>query len=898
MTIRTLKSMFNPGSIAVVGQDHQEDAPAALLVRNLIDAGFKGPVLPINPSRHAVSGVLAYRNVASLPEAPELAILTTPLAESPDLIGELGAKGTQAVLLIHNESPPTGQEDATLRQRILTAAQPYRLRILGPDRLGMAIPARQLNATLSQTPLLRGSISVVTQSSTMMHAIIHWGHLRKIGFSHLISLGDQWDVDCSHLLDYLAREAQTRAILLYLENVRNPRRFLSAARAAARVKPVIALKPRTLGEGGADEAIFDAAIGRVGMLRVDTMEHWFNAVKALALSPSPQRNRLFILGNSHSIGLVAGDMLSREGGQLATIGPATCTELARLVPPGYAVDNPLDLGDRAGFAEYDRALELLLQESGASGLLIVHVPIFPDLDREIARAIVARAARSRRPILVSWVGATPGSPAWQAFQEAGVATYRTPEEAVWSCLRLAEYARNQALLMETPSSIPEAFTPDIAAARQIVAAALATGQDPLNIQATRALLTAYQIPLVNTGFAATPEEAARLATELGGHVALKIFSPQITNRADVGGVALALEGPREVFEAATTMLKRVQTLAPDAVIEGFAVQPMLSRQDAYEIAIGVRTGRDFKAGPVLFFGHGGTETQIIYDLAYALPPLNMHLAQELMSRTRIYTKLRSNPGRAVDMDALAMTLLKVSQMVIDLGELLQLDINPLWVGREGVLALSARIRIAPASGSATERLAIRPYPKELEQPIELSDGRSLLLRPILPEDEPALQAMVGRMPPEDVRWRFFQSFKELPRDMAARLTQLDYDREMTLVLTGSEVAGKAAMWGLVSLNADPDREQAEYAIALDRSLAGQGLGALLMRQIIAYARQRGIQEVVGEVLDDNQPMLRLCQALGFTLETHPNDPDLTHVRLSLSDGGRQPRRGRVAGIGD
>jgi acetyltransferase len=387
--------------------------------------------------------------------------------------------------------------------------------------------------------------------------------------------------------------------------------------------------------------------------------------------------------------------------------------------------------------------------------------------------------------------------------------------------------------------------------------------------------------LVDTRFAATPDEAARLAAELGGHVVLKIFSPQIANRADVGGVALALEGSQEVFAAANAMLKRVQTLAPDAVVQGFAVQPMLSRGDAYEIAIGVRTGRDFKAGPVLFFGHGGTETQMINDLAYALPPLNMHLARELMSRTRIYANLRANPGRAVDLDALAMTLLKVSQMVIDLGELIQLDINPLWVSREGVLALSARMRIASATGPATERLAIRPYPQELEQPVELPDGRSLLLRPILPEDEPALQAMVGRMPPEDVRWRFFQSFKELPRDMAARLTQLDYDREMTLILTEPKVAGKAVMWGLVSLSAGPDREQAEYAIALDRSMAGLGLGSLLMRRIIAYAQQRGIQEVVGEVLDDNAPMLRLNRALGFVLETDLDDHRLIHVRLTL-----------------
>ncbi|NJM12641.1 MAG: hypothetical protein HC889_12900 [Synechococcaceae cyanobacterium SM1_2_3] len=364
MTVHALKSMFNPGSIAVIGRDPQDDSSAALLVRNLIDAGFKGAVLPVNPHRHTVSGVLAYRRIASLPETPDLAILTTPLSESVDLISDLGAKGTQAALLISQE--PDGQDNAALQQRILSAAQSCGLRILGPDRLGMAIPARRLNATVSRTPLIQGAISVVTQSSTMMHAIIHWGHLRNIGFSHLISLGDQWDVDCSHLLDYLAREAQTRAILLYLENIANPRQFLSAARAAARVKPVIVLKPHTTREDRIDEAIFDAAIGRVGLLRVDSMEHWFNAVKALALSQPLPKDRLFILGNSRSVGLVAGDLLTRAGGQLAALSPSAREQLGPLIPAGYALENPVDLGDRAGFATYDRALDLLLQDRAAA----------------------------------------------------------------------------------------------------------------------------------------------------------------------------------------------------------------------------------------------------------------------------------------------------------------------------------------------------------------------------------------------------------------------------------------------------------------------------------------------------------------------------------------------------
>jgi acetyltransferase len=882
MAIRTLKSMFNPRSIAIIGRGDQKDNPAALLARNLIDAGFPGPVLPVNPNQHAVAGVLAYRDVASLPETPELAILTTPLAESPTLISELGAKGTRAVLLISHERLAAGPDAATLKHALLAAAKPYRLRLLGPDRLGMAIPVNGINAMLSRFPLIPGPISVVTQSSTLLRALLSWSHLSPIGFSHLVSLGTRVDVAFSDLLDYLAQEPQTRAILLYLESVRNPRQFLSAARGVARLKPVIALKPRVSGGNPVEEAIYDAAARRAGILRVDTLEHWFNAVETLA-NPNPvRRNRLLIVGNSRSMGLLASDRLLREGGMLAVLSATTRAELAKLVPPGCPTDNPVDLGDQAGFQEYDQALALLLQEPEADGILIVHVPVSPDLDQDSGRAIVERVARSRRRVMISWMGATPTALVWPGFQGAGIALYRTPEGAVQAFIQLTDYRRNQELLLETPPSLPEDFTPATDTARRLIAAALAAGKDRLNIQTIRELLAAYQIPMVSTRFAPTPEAAAALATELGGSVALKILSPEITHQSTVGGVALALEGPHEVFTAASAMLRRVPTLVPDAVIEGFAVQPMLSRRGAYEVAIGVRTGRDFKAGPVLFFSHGGTEARVINDIAYALPPLNMHLARELMSRTRIYSMLHTNPGRPANLDALALTLIKVSQMVVDLGELVELDINPLWVNAEGVLVLSARIRIAAATCPAAERLAIHPYPKELEQRLTLADGRTLYLRPILPEDEPALQAMVRRMPQEDVRLRFFRPLKELTHQLAARLTQLDYDREMTFVLTGPGVAGKADIWGMVSLAADPDLDKAEYAIAVDRSLAGQGLGFLLMRRIIDYARQRGIQEVFGEVLQDNESMLKINRALGFTIERDPDDPNVMHVSLPLS----------------
>jgi acetyltransferase len=364
-------------------------------------------------------------------------------------------------------------------------------------------------------------------------------------------------------------------------------------------------------------------------------------------------------------------------------------------------------------------------------------------------------------------------------------------------------------------------------------------------------------------------------------VALKILSPDIAERSSVGGVALALDTPEEVSAAAAAMLRRLQGLLPNAVINGFAVQPMLTRHGAYELIIGMRTGRHFGGGPVLFFGHGGTETEVINDIAYAIPPLNMHLAQELMSRTRIYAMFSNTQGRRVDMNAIALTLIKVSQMVIDLAEIVELTINPLWASEQGVLALDAIIRIAEASSTGIERLAIHPYPKELEETFQLPDGRTFCLRPILPEDEPPLRELVRRLPEEDRRLRFLHPIKDLSHDMAARLTQLDYDREMALVISNPGTPGKAELWGVVRMTADPDMEKAEYAIVVDRGMIGTGLGPMLMRRIINYAKQRGIRELYGTVLSENEPMLKLNRAMGFTIKRDAEDPGLMHVSLSL-----------------
>jgi acetyltransferase len=897
MTIRNLQYLFKPRSIAVVGRGKPANGPDATLEFNLIEGGFKGPVMPVNPDHRSISGVLAYPDIASLPVTPDLAILTTPLDEAPDLIHELGERGTRAVLLLSRDvlqdhrgtraallSPEMrskyADEGEALQRQILTAAKPYLLRVMGPCNIGYAVLSAHLNASLSGTRPLTGHIALLCQSAAVMRSVIDWATSRNIGFSHVISVGLRWDVDFGDLLDYLLRDGSTRSILMYMENTRNRRKFVSAARAAARVKPVIVLKPRDFRAGPIEDAVYDAVFQRAGILRVNNIEQLFGAAETLATAKPVYSDRLTILSNSYSLALLTSDTLLRHGGHLAEVSAATREQLAHDCRPDYPIENPVDLGDMAGPEEYGKALDLLLREPGTDGVLVIHAPASLGRAEDSARAVIERSKNSRRLIMTCWIGESSVQSARELFKIAQIPTYETPGEAVEAFTRLAQYRRSQELLMETPPSIPEEFTPDTETARRIIQIALTAGRRRLNAYEASQVLNAYEIPTVPLHFASTPEAASEIAMDLRTPVALKILSPDIANKSDVGGVAFGLNNPLEVLVGATDMLARVRELAPEAVIDGFAVQPMQSRHGAYEMMVGVRTGLRF--GPVIFFGQGGTEAEVIDDVAYALPPLNMHLAVDLMSRTRLYRQISTNRGRPVDVGNIALTLIKVSQMVVELAEMIEMDINPIWVSTGGMLALDANVRIEPSTALASQRLAISPYPKQLERRYELPDGRALLIRPILPEDEPELRNLVKRLPAEDVRMRFFQPLRELSHDMAARLTQLDYEREMAFVVTEPKgVPGKIKIWGVVRCNADPDLERAEYSILVDRAMTGLGLGPMLMRYIIDYAKKIGIRELYGEVLRENEPMLRLNRALNFRVHATPDDPGVLHVTLPL-----------------
>ncbi len=895
MSIRNLEALFNPRSVAVIGASGRPGSIGRLVTENLLRAGFEGPIFPVNPKYEQLLNVAAYDKVASLPAAPDMAVLVTPPATVPQLVAELGKRGTRGVCVISAGFAERGDEEGAARQQaLLDAARPHTVRVIGPNCLGFLVPGVGLNASFSHVSPTKGHLAFIAQSGAVITSVLDWAEPRGIGFSHLVSLGNLADVDFGDMLDYLANDADTRAILLYIETVTHARKFMSAARAAARSKPVVVVKAGRRTEGAraaashtgalaGSDAVYDAAFRRAGMLRVFRLETLFDAVETLALARPPAGNRLAILSNGGGIGVMATDALIEAGGELAILGSETISRLNDVLPVTWSHANPIDIvGDATG-ERYAASLRILLDEDNADGILILNCPTAVASSDDAARAVIdTLPARPAKTVLTSWIGERGARAPRAKLRRHGVPTFDSPEDATEAFMQMANYRQNQAMLMETPPSLPELFQPDNAAACSAVAAALDDGRSWLSQTEVRRVLEAYGIPTVETYLAATPREAAEKAKKIGAPVAIKISSPDITHKSDVGGVVLNVE-PADAEHVASGLLARVAET--EARLDGFTIQPMIRLGNGWELIAGVFNDRQF--GPVILFGHGGTAVEVIDDKALGLPPLNLKLAHELIAGTRVARLLRGyRDVPAADLDTLAMTLVRLSQLVVDVPEIEELDINPLVASGDAVLALDARIKVSTATCSGPERLAIRPYPKELEQDVRLNDGRVLLLRPIVPEDEPALQAGFARLTPEEVRFRFFVPLKTLDHLTAARFSQIDYDRQMALVLTEHGIPGQSEIFAVVRMIEEPDRQRAEFAIVVERKMTGLGLGTRLLRRIIDYAGQRGVGEIYGDVLSDNLRMLKLCRNLGFATVRVPRERGVVRVVKRLNSCSR------------
>jgi len=860
-------------------------------MRNLLSGGFRGPTWPVNLRRETVAGMPAYATIRQLPAAPDLAVICTPAASVPDLIADLGACGTRAAVVLSAGLEAAAAGGGTLGAATLQAARRHALRILGPNCIGLIVPGIGLNASFAHLGARPGGIAFVAQSGALTTAMLDWAQGAAVGFSHCISLGNAADVDFGDLLDYLGRDPRTRAILLYIESITGARKFMSAARAAARNKPVIAVKAGRTGEAaraatshsgalaGAD-AVYEAALRRAGMLRVGTTRQLFEAAQILSQSRTYLGPRLAIISNGGGPAVMATDTLIEGGGELARLPPPTLAQLDAVLPDGWSHANPIDIIGDALPERYVAALGAVLGDPSVDAVLLIHAPTALAATDAVARVCTPLLEKATVPAFACWLGAEGVRLAGAAGPRA-VPGYATPEEAVDAYLHVMRYHRVQALLMETPTSQPDGPRPDSGAVHAIIGAALAEGRSVLTEPESKALLAAYHIPVVETRIAREIPALAALAADIGYPVALKILSPDISHKSDVGGVALNIGSAAELVTAAQAMLQRCRELRPQARIEGFTVQRMVRRGGAQELLAGIALDPTF--GPVVLFGRGGTAVEVIGDRALALPPLNSVLTRELISRTRVSRLLCGARGvTAVAMPALEAALMRLSQLACDVAEIAELDINPLLADEQGVIALDARVRLAPSTGGAVARLAIRPYPSELEEWVE-HRGRRLLLRPIRPEDTPRHRQFLARVTPRDLYTRFFTGVRELPEADLAHLTQIDYDRDMAFVAVAREAAGDEEIIGVVRACADPDNDAAEFAVLVRSDLKGQGLGTLLMRRLIRYCRERGTRELCGDVMSENTAMLHLARSLGFSVRR--TEQNVATVALNLE---RQP----------
>jgi acetyltransferase len=871
----SLDGFFKPNSVAVVGASTTPGSVGSILIRNLLQNPFGGVVYPINPKRKAVHGVYCYPSLMDTPDAVDLAVIATPASAVPASIEQCVARGVPAAIIISAGFSELGAEGRKLEQQIRAIAH-GKMRIIGPNCLGIIHPGSGLNASFASSMARPGRVALLSQSGAICTSILDWARERNIGFSTFVSVGTMLDVDFADLIDYFGDDPATRSIVLYMEAVGDVRKFVSAARAAARAKHVIVVKAgrheagakaaasHTGALAGAD-AVFDAAVRRAGVLRVNTIPDLFNMAELLAHQPAPRGPGLAIITNAGGPGVMATDALMLAGGQLAALSQDSLDALSKVLPPFWSHGNPIDVLGDATPERYRQAIEICARDPGVQGLLILLTPQAMTDPSETARHVARFAKIEGKPVLASWMGGTDVRAGRSVLSEAGVATFDSPEAAVKAFLHLVQYRRNQELLYEQPASLPENWHPDQPRARSLLDAVRQSGRTLLTEFEAKELLGCYGIPTVPTRNANSADAAVAEDGNLGYPVVLKLWSEKITHKTDAGGVVLNIAdeaGVRAAFAQIKENAVRYadqHRIGADAFL-GVTVQPMV-RMKGYELIVGSSVDPQF--GPVVLFGAGGVLVEVMQDRALSLPPLNRTLARRLIERTQIHKALQGVRGqRPIPLDQLETLLVRFSYLLCDFLDIREIDINPLLASADGLIALDARVLLAK-QGETPARLTIEPYPNQHTASWRLPTGVDVVVRAIRPEDEPLIEAHHRALSEQSIRMRFFSMVKALSRDNLVRLCHLDYAREMALVAQRQDAAGNPEIIGVSRYYMNPQTGDAEFAVIVRDAYQGQGLGQHLMERLIAVARERGVSRLVGFVLRENAGMLALAKALGF-----------------------------------
>lgn len=887
MTIRNLSPLLNPASVALIGASGTAGTLGAAVLGNVLSAGFPGAVYAVNPHHLDYRGADWVRSVDQLPGAPDLAIVMTPAGTVPGVIAELGAIGTKCAVVISADITDANG----LRQKMLDAAMPHLLRVIGPNCLGIMAPHARLNATFARTAARPGRLGLISQSGALVTAMLDWADRRQIGFSGIVSVGDMTDVDLGDLIDLFAVDTKTDAILLYIEGITDAAKFLSAARAAAITKPVIAIKAGRTAAGAkaalshtgalaGSYEVYHAAFARAGIVTVDTLTELFDAAEVLCHRRPARGDGLSIVTNGGGAGILAVDALGSSDAKLAPLTPATTATLDRSLPHGWSGANPIDIRGDAGPEEYRMAIRAALHDQNTDALLVMNCPTGTAEPVAIAAAVrreidAARADRIDKPVLACWLGDSNSEVAREQFCGLGVPVYRTPDDAVCGFGYLLAARRAREALTDTPAE-----TRDIAASRQAAQRIIDRVREDKRTMLTeveaKEILRAYGIPTVPTRFAPSVEAVEDACGWLHPPFAVKLVSPDITHKSEVGGVALNLPDHKAAAAAACRMEQQVLKSHPTARISGYAVEEMARRPHAQEVFAGIATDPTF--GPILMFGTGGTAIEVIADKALALPPLDHAQARALIGQTRIAKLLagyRNVPP--ADVDALAGVLCALSQLTVDLPDVRELDINPILVGPAGVVALDARIGISPEP-QRSSRLAIRPAPMEWTAELETQSGLKVVVRPVRADDEPLLADFFTHVSPEDLRFRFMSGLTVVGHDRLAMMAHVDYRRTISFLAFDKE---SRKLLATAMLAADPDLTRAEVAMTTRSDMKGKGISWTLFEHVLRYAKAERIGTIEAIECADHDAALRMEREMGFTAKSDPDDPTLRIVRRSL-----------------
>jgi acetyltransferase len=888
MSQHYLNPLIKPQSIAVFGASDRAGSVGAVVFENLRTGGFKGALYPINPKRDDVQGVKALKSLDEVSGSLDLAVIVTPAETVPEIIEACGRRGVKAAVILSAGFGEIGEAGLVLEQKTRETARKYGLRFIGPNCLGLMRPSIGLNATFNKGSAKPGHLALVSQSGALCTAILDWAQVSGVGFSNVVSVGTSADVDFGSILDFLVNDPETESILLYIEGIRQPRSFMSALRAAARTKPVIVIKVGRHAAGsraarshtgalvGADD-VFDAALRRAGVVRVQSVVQLFALTQALSSNYQPNGNRLVILTNGGGPGAMAADHTADLGVPLAELDAATITALDQVLPSVWSHGNPVDIIGDATPERYAQAIDICMRDPNVDGMLVILTPQAMTAPTEVAEQVIALAKQSQKPLITCWMGEAQVAEARRKFIEAHIPSYRSPEPAVETFAYLSSYYQNQKLLMQAPQPLAHQTEPDLEGAKMIIDGALAEQRTVLSEMESKALLSAFHIPVARTMIARSPNEALLIAEQIGFPVAMKINSPDITHKSDVGGVRLGLANAQAVRSAYHDTIATVSKMRPEAHIDGVSIEPMLRKPNGRELMVGVVADRTF--GPVISFGAGGTTVEVLQDRAVALPPLNSFLARDMIASTRVSKLLGSfRHMPPVNMEALEAVLLRVSEMVCELPWVREMDINPLIVDEHGAVAVDARIMLGPVAVSADRyaHMAICPYPTHLVAQWQLNDGTEITLRPIRPEDAQIEQAFVRELSDDSRYTRFLNMQRELSPVMLAKFTQIDYDREMALIATVLE-EGQEKQVGVVRYAINPDGKSCEFAMVVADAWQKHGIGHKLLGRLIEVARDKGLVTMEGEVLAKNTNMLQLIESMGFENHAHPEDSALRWI---------------------